>query len=75
MKYKSPIKNDNVNSIDKLLEQYVDFKFSINEKYKNGCLETFNDIVLYALKDKDFKELSVFYDICMFYIPSIQLRT
>lgn len=31
---------------------------------KAGCIETFNDLIIYALKDENFKQLSVLYDIC-----------
>nr|XP_055048997.1 protein FAM200C-like [Misgurnus anguillicaudatus] len=49
---------------ENICQQYRDFKFTVKEKRKTGALQTFDEMVTWALKTLDFGELAQLIDIC-----------
>ena len=55
---------DSTEAASVIAQQYCDFRFLICEKLKSGLMQTFTDVVQYALKDEQFRLLSGLLDIC-----------
>ncbi|XP_070611776.1 zinc finger protein 862-like [Erythrolamprus reginae] len=55
---------DEVDITSAVQKQYCDFRFLMSVKFKSGVMHSFDDVVQFALREKQFEMLSRLLDIC-----------